>query len=106
MGTAHLDITVFTTIPRIEPDASPEDVVTVNFVADGVTAFGKVWYRGEELHIQRDTPWWHATIDNKGTPWVEYSDAQQRRVYGKVRFALGPWSGGGFDLDDDALDDA
>lgn len=104
MGTTHLDIHAFTTLPQIEEGA--QDVVTVNFLVDGVTAFGKVWYRGEELSVQRNSPWWEATVDRGGVSWLDLSEAEQRAIYGEVRFAHGTWTGGGFDLDDDALEES
>lgn len=96
----------YTTLPRIDKDAPEEDVVVIHFLRDGLTAFGKVWYQGEELTIQRGTGWWDATKNRDGDSWVETTEEQQVEKWGEPRFRLGHWAGRGFDLDDDALDEA
>ena len=79
--------------PVEEPQAtsSPEKIfggsVLMHFVEDGFTAFGQVWYRGQELDIPVDDPraqgWLSAVSD----------DAEQMRRWGRVYFRPGPWPG-------------
>ena len=62
--------------------------VIIHFIEDGLTAFGKVWYRGEEIEIGPDHPRWP---EAKG--WVLLSKWEQMDRYGKQYFDQGPWPG-------------
>lgn len=88
---AALYDTAASTLPKATPGA--EGVVTINFVEDGLSAFGKVWVRGEELSVKRDTPSWEATCDRDGNSWMELSEHDQYERWGEVRFREGLWAG-------------
>lgn len=66
--------------------------VLVHFVDDGFTIGSKVFYRGEEAHLDEAT--------------ANLSTNQQRLRYGRVMFGKGPWQGEGFDLNDPALNES
>lgn len=91
-------------LPKVDKDA--DDVVTINFVEDGLSAFGKVWLRGEELSIQRDSDSWEATCDRNGDSWIDLDQYDQYERFGKEMFRPGPWAGRSLaDIDDPNLSD-
>lgn len=74
----------------VEADPDKPNSVTVHFVDDGFTIFGKVWYRGEELTVQQGTPQWEeASIGN--IMLLTMTEAQQVARWEKRFFAPGPW---------------
>jgi hypothetical protein len=66
----------------------PGESVVIHFVADGLTAFGKVWYRGEELEIGPDHPRW-----DECRGWILMDKWAQMERYGEQKFDQGPWPG-------------
>lgn len=99
---------LYDNVASVVPKATygAEDVVTINFVEDGLAAFGKVWRRGEELSVKRDTPEWEATCDRDGNSWMDLTDQQQFSRWGEVRFREGLWAGRPLTaIDDPALSD-
>lgn len=88
---AALYDTAASTLPKATPGGA--DVVTINFVEDGLSAFGKVWVRGEELSVKRGTPSWEATCDREGNSWMELTEPEQYDRWGEVRFREGLWAG-------------
>lgn len=87
--------------------SNPENVVTVNFVEDGLTALGWTWYRGETLSVEKGTPEWELTQyerpDGEVISWLELDEDEQVERWGDRFFRPGKWSGKGFDLDDPEL---
>lgn len=75
---------------RQQPDYQPTEgeAVLIHFVADGLTAFGQVWYRGQELEIGPDHPRWPEAIS-----WITLSRFQQLDRWGEQKFDFGPWPG-------------
>lgn len=62
----------------------------IHFTADGFTAFGMVWYRGQELEITPDL--YEKTLDKDGNSWLDSLDKlTQMRRFGEVKFEDGPW---------------
>ncbi len=91
----------------IDGDPSQPGAVTVHFVEDGFTLLGKVWYRGEELTINPNTPQWDAALLNGGPRLVIQQDEfEQEEKYHARYFRPGPWRGKGFDLESEELTDA
>lgn len=72
------------------PGKAPPSVRTVilHFVADGFTAFGNVWVRGQEIEIWPGHPRWE-----EAQLWINMDTAEQYRRWGKEYFRLGPWPG-------------
>lgn len=69
--------------------ASPQaQTVLIHMVKDGLTAFGLVWMRGQELEIEVDGPRWA-----DAQRWILQDDRQQMAHYGDVMFRPGPWPG-------------
>ena len=62
--------------------------VLIHFVADGLTAFGQVWYRGQELEIGPAHPRWP-----EARGWITLSRFQQVERWGEQKFDFGPWPG-------------
>jgi hypothetical protein len=64
------------------------EAVLIHFVADGLTAFGQVWYRGQELQIGPDHPRWAEALG-----WITLNRFQQASRWGEQKFDFGPWPG-------------
>jgi hypothetical protein len=64
------------------------EAVLIHFVADGLTAFGQVWYRGQELAIGPDHPRWE-----EARGWVTLDRYAQVDRWGEQKFDFGPWPG-------------
>lgn len=62
--------------------------VLIHFVADGLTAFGQVWYTGQELSIGPDHPRWTEALG-----WITLNRWQQIERWGQQKFDFGPWPG-------------
>jgi hypothetical protein len=71
--------------------ASPppnRETVLIHMVEDGLTAFGVVWFRGQELEIEVNGPRW-----SEARKWILLDDAQQMLRWKKIMFRRGPWPG-------------
>lgn len=75
-------------IPAIIQPAPNSRTVLIHFVEDGLTAFGTVWMRGQELEMTVGGPRWELA-----ERWILQDDRQQMGHYGKVMFRPGPWPG-------------
>jgi hypothetical protein len=64
------------------------EAVLIHFVADGLTAFGAVWYRGQELEIGPNHPRWAEAL-----AWITLNRWQQIERWGVQKFDFGPWPG-------------
>jgi hypothetical protein len=64
------------------------EAVLIHFVADGLTAFGSVWYRGQELQIGPGHPRWEEALG-----WITLTRFQQVERWGEQKFDFGPWPG-------------
>lgn len=62
--------------------------ILIHFVADGLTAFGQVWYRGQELAIGPDHPRWTEALG-----WITLDRYGQIERWGEQKFDFGPWPG-------------
>lgn len=62
------------------------EAVLIHFTEDGLTAFGKVWYRGQELAIGPDHPRWPEAVG-----WIMLDKAGQFARWGRQYFDHGPW---------------
>ncbi len=79
--------------PQFNPTPAADGDIVLHFLADGLTAFGKVWYRGE---VMRLTPAdYLETCDRHGRSWVDLrgDDFAQVERWGHVKFREGPWPG-------------
>jgi len=75
---------------RQQPDYRPTEgkAVLIHFVADGLTVFGQVWYRGQELEIGPDHPRWTEAVS-----WITLDKYGQIDRWGEQKFDFGPWPG-------------
>lgn len=74
----------------------------IHFLDDGFTAFGTMWYRGQELEISVPGPHYEASKDIYGVSWIDEllgpaGEMKQARRFGKVLFREGPWPGDSFE---------
>lgn len=69
--------------------------IVIHFIADGHTALGQVWRRGQELEFDPNGPAYADTVDRFGWSWLELRDrpAEQEARWGEVKFRSGPWPG-------------
>lgn len=83
--------------PELEKLANPGDGgnIVIHFLEDGLTALGKVWYRGQELEFEPGSKAYKDTFNRHGKTWLELAgnDFAQVDRWGKVMFRLGPWPG-------------
>lgn len=77
-----------------QADATGETIL-IHFVADGFTALGQVWCRGQELEFTVGSGAYRDTCDRFGRSWLELRDnpAVQENKWGEVKFRSGPWPG-------------
>jgi hypothetical protein len=75
---------------REQPPYVPTEgeAVLIHFIADGLTAFGQVWYRGQELEIGPDHPRWP-----EARQWITLTRWQQIERWSEQKFDFGPWPG-------------
>ncbi len=64
------------------------DGILIHFVTDGLTAFGRVWYKGQELEVGPSHPRWEEALR-----WITLSKWEQIERYGRQYFDQGPWPG-------------
>lgn len=74
-----------------EPEAPENPDILIHFVADGKTAFGQVWYRGQELVVTPEM--YESTKNDEGVSWIDADEYEQVEKYGHVKFRKGPWRG-------------
>jgi hypothetical protein len=65
---------------------SKGEVITIHFIEDGLTVFGRVWYRGQELAIGPDHPRWPEAVG-----WITLDRAGQYNRWNRQYFDRGPW---------------
>lgn len=62
-------------------------VVTIEFVEDGLTAFGTVWSKGERKSITKDSREWATTVNRRNEDsWLLLSNKGQMERWGKIYF--------------------
>lgn len=73
--------------------ASSGEVVHINFVKDGFTAGGSVWYRGQEVVYDLHGEAYALTKDRLGNSWVDLAGdtAAQYDKFGDEYFRPGPF---------------
>jgi hypothetical protein len=77
--------------PGIPGYAQPQqgrETVLIHFVEDGLTAFGQVWFRGQELEIEVGGLRWAEAVK-----WILLDDFQQMTRWKRIMFRRGPWPG-------------
>lgn len=72
--------------PQLQQDTGKG--VLIHFIEDGLTAFGQVWYRGQELQIGPEHPRWAEALS-----WITLNRMEQVDRWGKQFFDFGPWPG-------------
>jgi hypothetical protein len=68
--------------------ATEGEAVLIHFVADGLTAFGQIWFRGQELEIGPGHPRWA-----EARRWITMTRMEQVEKWGEQKFDAGPWPG-------------
>jgi hypothetical protein len=69
------------------PEAPPETVL-IHCIRDGATAFGHIWYIGQEVEIEKDSEVFRTTLDRYGKSWV--TGLLDKPGYQNSSWKLGP----------------
>lgn len=72
-------------------EAGEGQSILIHFLEDGLTALGRVWYRGQELEVVQGGDAWERTLDVNGESWLDQDENTQILLHGKVMFRKGPW---------------
>lgn len=75
-------------VQYVPPPPPQARTVLIHILEDGFTAFGQVWFRGQELEVQVNGPRWE-----NARLWILLDDFGQMALYGKINFRHGPWPG-------------
>lgn len=78
----------------IDGDPTAEGAVIINFVEDGFTKLGRVWFRGEHLTLNPGTPQWEDAMDAPtGKVFALLTEEEQIARWGKRYWRPGIWKG-------------
>lgn len=79
--------------------------ILFHVLRDGFTAFGDVWYRGQEIEIEVGTPAYQRTLDVNGKSWLDIigDEAAQYLRWGDRMVAPGEFRGRPDETFDDEL---
>jgi len=75
--------------------AKSGEKILIHFLHDGFTAFGTVWFRGQEIELEMGGDAYRQTQNRQGVSWLSFRDdaAMQYKLYGREMFRSGPWPG-------------
>jgi hypothetical protein len=78
-------------VPGTEPQKG--QLVKIHVLEDGLTAFSKVWYRGQEIELVVGSKDWQDTLDPvTGKSWIDATPAEAaKRMRGIRYWDHGPW---------------
>lgn len=81
--------------PTQYDNSQGEDTILIHFLADGFTAMGQIWYRGQEVEFVVGSQAHTDQIGRDGKSWLDLASdpAAQYARWGEQKFALGPWPG-------------
>lgn len=90
-----------TTPPTAAASVAASDTartILIHFLEDGFTAWGQVWYRGQEVEIAVPSKHYDLTKGIDGVSWLDdllgpQNEMRQARRWGRVMFREGPWPG-------------
>lgn len=78
--------------PELENDVvnnpGDEKNILIHFVRDGFCELGTVWYRGQELELEPNTPQYNAA-----KKWALLDPAEQEALFGAQFYRQGSWKG-------------
>jgi hypothetical protein len=75
----------------VEYEENVEGGILIHFLVDGVSAQGRIWYRGQEAVFGPKA--YDQTRNRQGQSWLELSEDDQVQRWGVVKFRKGPWPG-------------
>ncbi len=75
-------------IQRTEPEVSEirEDYITIEFIEDGLTAWGRVWEKGKTATVRVNGDSWKETCGRDGKSYLELNVPDQIKRWGKAYF--------------------
>lgn len=73
---------------------------TIHFLVDGVTAFGRVFYKGEEIRIVEGTREYSLAFNIYDEFIFRLTPEEQIAAWGVQRYGKGPWPYGGYEITD------
>lgn len=67
------------------------ETIIFHVLIDGVTAFGNVWYRGQEIEVEKGTAAYKRTLDKHGNSWLDIvgDEHAQYARWGERKFGAG-----------------
>lgn len=87
-------------MPPLQFEQPQGQTETIHMLEDGLTAFGVVWMRGQEITLTVGSERW-----NQARSWWNMPEFEQVERYGQIKFRKGPWPGkryadaaGGFEV--------
>lgn len=88
---------------RKDPGVTPGELknpgdgknIVIHILEDGMTALGKIWYRGEEMEFEPGGMAFKDTFNKRGESWLDLRNDEfaQAERWGKILFRNGPWPG-------------
>jgi hypothetical protein len=64
------------------------ETVLIHCIRDGATAFGHIWYMGQEVEIEKDSEVFRTTLDRDGKSWV--TGLLDKPGYQNASWKIGP----------------
>lgn len=79
---------------RFIEDSGPGQKVLIHFLEDGFMGFGQIWSKGQEIEVVVGSDAWKRSVDSQGKSWLDLRNdlSGQRKRYGKIMFAEGPYA--------------
>lgn len=78
------------TIPEVsQPVTEASETILIHFVAEGFSAFGHVWSRGQEVEITKPSLEYDRTCDANGKSWLFMTQQEQIDRWGEIKFGRG-----------------
>lgn len=74
---------------------TPDDIIAFHFIEDGFSAWGEIWYRGQEVKIVKGSDAYNETVDREGNTWIDLVDKPGKQIarWKKIFLVPGPWEG-------------
>ena len=69
-----------------EKSEQPQKYISIEFVTDGLTAWGNVWLTGQKVTIPVNGDSWKEASDRRGNCFIDLDDRGQIDRWGKVYF--------------------
>lgn len=79
--------------PEAYDSTQEGESILIHFLEDGFTSQGRIWYRGQEVEFFIGSKAYEQTKNRYGRSWLEDTEEDQYRRYGKLYWRRGGWPG-------------